>query len=431
MSTRPGLWLGAYRVLSPVLAGLARSVAPIFPKWGRGQAGRRGLEHRLRTAAPGLQGCLWFHASSVGEYEQARPIIAALRAAGHGPLAVTHFSPSGLEYARRNPCADVHDYLPLDTPGAMARLVAAWRPRGLVCVKYDGWPNQVLAAEAAGVPVVLASGSLPPDSGRLNPIARRLFRDVYNRFSVLGVGSDADRRRFATTMGVHTRIVVTGDTRAEQVRHRFEASAGGPVATALCARGRRRLVLGSTWPPDEALWLPVLPDLLRDRPDLSVVIVPHEPTPARLSSLRRDLQTRGLTVATLSDLEAGNAGEARCLLVDRVGVLAEIYRAGTLAYVGGSFTTGVHSTLEPAVASLPVLFGPRIHNAEEALAMVAGGGGFVITTSAEARDLSAILLDDEAAARTAGAKAADVVAEGYGATARSVVLILEAMNAQR
>jgi 3-deoxy-D-manno-octulosonic-acid transferase len=159
----PGAALRLYGALSPALAALAPLAAPLLPKLSEGLRGRRGLDERIEAAAAAAQGCVWFHVTSVGEYEQARPLIAALRGQpGHPPLVVTHFSPSGRHFAERRPCADIHEYLPLDRPRAMERLVAAWRPRLLVFVKFDCWPNQVLAADRAGVPIVLMAGSLGP-----------------------------------------------------------------------------------------------------------------------------------------------------------------------------------------------------------------------------------------------------------------------------
>ncbi len=220
-------------------------------------------------------------------------------------------------------------------------------------------------------------------------------------------------------------VHVTGDTRADQVVSRWEAAAGGPVAAALAAWGGRRLVLGSTWPPDEAIWLPGLPALLDHHPDLRVVLVPHEPRPARLSDIEGRLARRGVPAARLSAFLAGDAAAAavRCVVVDSVGVLAEIYRAGTLAYVGGSFTTGVHNTMEPAIASLPVLFGPVIQNAAEAGALVAAGAGFVVRRAGEALAAADGLLADPARLATAGAAAHAVVRAQQGATERTLALL--------
>lgn len=428
MNTR-GAGLRLYGSLAPAAIGLLPALAPFSPKLREGLAGRSGLLDRLCAESDRLQGCVWVHASSVGEYEQARPVIASLReAAGRTPppIAVTHFSPSGYEFARKRPAGDLHDYLPFDHPAHMRRLVRAWRPRVLVFVKFDCWPNLVAAAQAEGVPVVLLAGSLQPRSARLRPVARAFFRDLFDRFAHIGVSTPEDRRRFVDDLGVRAPVTVTGDTRADQVVRRWEASQAGEVAARLRAFGGRLLVLGSTWPPDEQLWLPVLPDLLDRHADLRVVLVPHEPLPARLSSLEHGLNTSGISSVRLSALMASPTTApppGRCVLVDSVGVLAEIYRAGTVAYVGGSFTTGVHNTLEPAVAGLPVLFGPVIQNAEEAGELVRRGAAWVVADPAAARDRARALLDDAQGLAAAGASAREVVLAQRGATEKSVAVL--------
>ena len=426
-NSRPcGPVLRLYRAVSPALAAAVPLASPFSAKLRAGLAGRRGLMDRLCTAGPDLQGCAWFHVTSVGEYEQARPVIAALREEVPGlPIAVTHYSPSGMEYARERPCADLHDYLPLDSPGTMDRLVAAWRPSLLVFVKFDCWPNQVLAADRAGVPVVLLAGSLQPGSARLKGPGRLLYRDVFDRFAHLGVCTEEDRERFVGRMGVSCPVTVTGDTRGEQVILRFEEAREGATAARLRAWSRRILVLGSTWPPDEKLWLPVLPDLLERDGDLGVVLTPHEPTPERLSGLEAALVAAAIPHARLSALMDGAADTtgARVILVDSIGRLAEIYRAGSLAYVGGSFTTGVHNTMEPAVCGMPVMFGPVIDNAEEAGRMVRRGVGFVLRTPAEARRQAGKLLADPDLLNELGRRARAIVLDQRGATRRSLELL--------
>jgi 3-deoxy-D-manno-octulosonic-acid transferase len=431
----PGLSLGAYRLLSPALAAIAPLAAPFLPKLREGLRGRHGLEARLAAAAPAVQGCVWFHVTSVGEYEQARPLIAALRERpGCPPVVVTHFSPSGYHFAERRPCADLHEYLPLDTPHAMDRLVALWRPRLLVFVKFDCWPNQVLAAARAGVPVVMMAGSLRPDSARLHPLARPLYRDVFDRFAHIGVCTEEDRRRFVDILKVRCPVTVTGDTRAEQVIQRYESAQGGATAAALQGLGGRLLILGSTWPPDEKLWLPVLGRLRASLPDVRIVLTPHEPTPPRLAQLESALAAGGLSTSRLSAVVASRGTAASAVpdvvLVDSIGQLAEIYRAGHLAYVGGSFTTGVHNTMEPAVAGMPVLFGPVIGNAEEAGELVRCGAGQVVREPDQALAAALRLLGDEETLRRAAEAARAVVLAQRGATARSLT-VLEPLLAAR
>ena len=420
-----GVALRLYRTLSPLAVRAVPLAAGFSQKLHRGVDGRRGLMPRLLEAAPRVRGGVWFHVTSVGEYEQARPVIAALRERDPDlPVMVTHFSPSGYDYALRRPCADLHDYLPFDDPRDMDRLVAAWQPRLLVFVKFDLWPNLVLSAGNAGCPVALLAGSLAPGSSRLHPLARGLYRDIFDRFDALGVCTGEDARRFRELLGTSAPVEVTGDTRVEQVIRRWEAAAGGATSARLDALGGRRLVLGSTWPPDEQLWLPILAGLLERHGDLRVVLTPHEPTPRRLAGLERRLSAAGLGHARLSALlEDPQLDPGPVVLTDSIGVLAEIYRSGHLAYVGGSFTTGVHNTMEPAVCSLPVFFGPRIGNAEEAGQLVRRGAGRVLKKPAEALAAASELLADEDRRKQVGELAHEVVLEQRGATARSIALI--------
>ena len=430
-SCSPGAALRLYRSLSPALCGLLPVAASFSPKLAEGVAGRRGLLRRLAAAASRLEGCIWFHVSSVGEYEQARPLITALKESpGAPPIAVTHFSPSGYQYALKRPCADLHDYLPFDHPADMERLLHAWRPRLLVFIKFDCWPNLVQAAARQGVPVALLAGSLQPRSIRLHPAARSLFRDVFNCFAHIGVCTPEDGSRFRTGLRVDCPVTVTGDTRVEQVILRYEEAREGPTATALKAQGGSLLILGSTWPPDERLWLPILPELLERHPGLRVVLTPHEPLPERLARLERDLAPSRVGTIRLSELLADPrlAQSARVVLTDSVGMLAEIYRAGDLAYVGGSFTTGVHNTMEPAVVGMPVLFGPVIRNAEEAGELVRRGAGFVLERPGQALDLASDLLADPERLRRLGGIARQVVLDQRGATARSMAVIRELLG---
>ena len=423
----PGLILGFYRALSPALAGMVPIAAQFFPKLETGRKGRQGLLQRLEKGAEKVRGGVWFHVTSVGEYEQARPVINAIKAQHPDlPVAVTHFSPSGYEFALKRPCADYHDYLPFDHPGDMARLVQMWQPRLLVFVKFDLWPNQVLTADQADVPIVLLAGSLQPKSARLHPLAKSLYRDLFNRFAQLGVCTADDQRRFLDDLGVTCPVTVSGDTRVEQVILRFEAAKDGETATKLKNLGGRIFIMGSTWPPDENLWLPVLPELLAEFPDLRVVLTPHEPEEYRLAGLETELARLNVPTERLSRFmkqKDSTDFPARVILTDSVGQLAEIYRSGDLAFVGGSFTTGVHNTMEPAVASMPVLFGPVIQNAEEAGFLVRRGAGWVVEKPQQALTRARQLLTSPGTLETAGQAARQVVLDQRGATARSMALI--------
>lgn len=419
---RPGALLELYRRLSPTIAMLVPFLAKYSDKLQKATDGIASQREQIAEDSQSLHNCIWFHAASVGEYEQARPVIAELKRTESRPVVVTHFSSSGYEFAQNNPAGDKHYYLPLDTPSNMKQLVNLLKPSVLVFAKYDCWPNLILEAEAAAVPVLLISGTLPEAAARLNKISLPLMRDIFNRFNEIGVCSKNDAHRFMEKMGVTAKVSVTGDTRAEQVLKRFNDSAEGSSAEILKTLGDQILVLGSSWPPAYKLWLPVLPKLLSSNPNLKIIIVPHEPTADQIEYLVQQLDVKlNIPVTTLSKFENDRIAK-QATIVDSVGLLAEIYHCATIAYVGGGFTTGVHSTLEPAANKIPVLFGPKITNAEEAAEMVDSGGGFIIDKD-NIFEIVHELLNDDQKRNKCGQAAYSVLNSRAGSVSRSVKMI--------
>ena len=250
---------------------------------------------------------------------------------------------------------------------------------------------------------------------------------MFDRFDHLGVCTAEDQARFVETLGVSAPVSVTGDTRVEQVILRYEAAHAGETCEQLRRLGGRLFVMGSTWPPDEKLWLPVLGEILSEFPDLRIVLTPHEPTEDRLIGLESALDRQQIRHQRLSALMAAPPPAAdypaRVILTDSIGVLAEIYRAGHLAYVGGSFTTGVHNTMEPAVARMPVMFGPVIGNAEEAGVLVRRGAGFVVPKPEQALARARALLGTADTLPQLGDIARQVVLDQRGATQRSMTVL--------
>ncbi len=409
-----------------------------------GERGRRGLWRRLEAVKARLRGAVWFHASSVGEYEQARPILRALReeARERGrdiPVFVSVFSPSGYNFALGHEDFDQLEYLPLDNWLAAWRIVDILRPRALIFVKFDCWPNLIWAARRRGVPLFLLDATLHRKSYRLGTVARRFYGRLFDCFDAIGAISQDDADRFSRQLKTTAPIQVTGDTRTDQVVHRYRQSEGGPLSKLLAASEYRYLALGSVWPADlPCILSPVLEQLQRDE-SLGAILVPHEPTPEHLEQLESAVLAANLNPSRLSQLielsshqrrsttAARDPKRWRCIVVDAVGVLADIYRSTILSYVGGSFSTGVHNVLEPAVCGQPVLFGPRIHNAYEAERLVERGAGHVLKTPRDAQRVLNQLLGDEEARIRAGESARDFVLAQSGATEASVALLREAV----
>lgn len=373
------------------IAGLA---APLHPKLSRAVAGRRASAPLLEAWAAAERDpsrpLVWFHAPSVGEGLMAQAVMGALRELRPDvQLAFTHFSPSAERLATRVG-ADVHAYLPWDTRASMRRVLDALRPALIAFVRTEIWPVLTREAGRRGVRLALVNAILPESSSRLRPVSRWLLRPAYARLDAVGAVAAEDAGRF-TRLGVsQDRVHVTGDARFDQVWARVQRGAGrgggGHEATGTAAILDRlrdvdafTLLAGSTWPADEAHLVPAFAELRASLPRARLIIAPHEPDQAHLEGLERTLDRAGLPHARLAEVERTADPLPPVVLIDRVGILADLYAIAELTYVGGGFhAAGLHSVVEPAALERPVLFGPRNSNAREVAELEAAGGGFTV-----------------------------------------------------
>ena len=408
---------------------LARGLATVAPEGGskvmRTLAARRGIRERFaawgQTGRDPSRPLLWVHAPSVGEGLQARPVLELFRRERPDvQLAYTHFSPSAASFAAGLD-VEFRDYLPFDTVGDARAALDALRPTGLVFSKLDVWPLLVEQASARGVALGLISATLAGASSRRAPLATALLRDAYARLDVVGAIDGADAAHL-TALGVRAAALsVTGDTRYDQVWARAErVDRTGPLLAPLRS-ARPTLVAGSTWAADEGPLLAAWEALGARLPGARLVVAPHEPTADHLGSVERWASRCGLRLARLGE---GGAGSADVVLVDRTGVLGDLYALADAAYVGGGFhAAGLHSVLEPAAFGAPVLFGSRFEASRDARLLLEEGGGAAGATSAELLDRLTEWLGDAGARQAAGARAKAVVERGLGAARRSYALV--------
>ena len=410
-------------------SGALASVACHLPLPGSGKAmralrARRGVTERCeawgRTARDPARPLLWMHAPSVGEGLQARPVIQRLRAEHPDwQLVYTFYSPSAERFAA-SIGADFTDYLPFDTAKNAERLLAALRPSAIVFAKLDLWPHLAERAAQRGVPLGMIAATLAEGSGRRGVLARALLGDAYAALSAVGTIAEDDGERLAELGVRRERIVVTGDTRYDQVHARAAAVDRASALLAPLTSARPTLVAGSTWPADERALRIAWREVRRDAPDARLMIAPHEPDRAHLEPIRAWAQEDGLSLATLGEADASHD----LVLVDRVGVLGELYALGTAAYVGGGFhAAGLHSVLEPAAFGMPVIFGTRHGSSRDAGLLLECRGGFAAANADElARAIRIVLTESDTRAR-AGAAARALVIGGLGASERSAELI--------
>jgi 3-deoxy-D-manno-octulosonic-acid transferase len=409
---------------------LARTASALIPagerKFTRSLAARRGIRSRFRRWADehrdSARPLLWVHAPSVGEGLQARPVLERLREAHPQlQLAYTHFSPSAAAFAASLP-VDVHDYLPFDTPGEARAALDAWRPAAIVFSKLDVWPALAREADRRDVRLGMISATLAEGSGRRSGIAAALLREAYARLDAVGAIGAADAARLVS-LGVRESVIeVTGDTRYDQVWARATAAGGEHPLLVPLRDDRPTLVAGSTWPADERVLLPAWERVRARVPGARLILAPHEPTASHLEPLLRWATGAGLRVRRSSDSGQGQPWDV--LLVDRTGVLGELYALAQAAYVGGGFhAAGLHSVLEPAAFGAPVLFGPRHHTSRDAGLLLATGGARVVEDADALGRIAGDWLADRAAASQAGSAARSLVREGLGAAERSTLLV--------
>lgn len=413
------------------LASLAVRVAPEGEgKLARTFRARRGLLDRYaewgRSGRDPARALLWMHAPSVGEGLQARPVLERMRQRRPDvQLAYTFFSPSAESFARRLN-VDFADYLPFDTLHDAGAALDALQPTVLVYAKLDVWPLLTAQAKRRGVRLGLVSGTVAPGSSRARGLAGALLNDAYRSLDAIGTVAPPDGDRLAALGADASRIVVTGDTRYDQVAVRAANVDRTSALLAPLASAAPTLVAGSTWPADERVLLEAWREVRNALPGARLVIAPHEPNERHLAPIEEWGSAHGIAVARLG---TPAASAAPVVLVDRVGVLGDLYALASAAFVGGGFhAAGLHSVLEPAAFGAPVAFGPRIVNARDAALLVECGGGAIVSDSRSAASTILGWLRDDGARRHAGARARALVESGVGAADRSFDLVASLLD---
>jgi 3-deoxy-D-manno-octulosonic-acid transferase len=426
-----GPLLAAAYEIAARLAIAATSVAPSGEtKLARTLRARRGLMDRYRMWADHhrdqTRSLLWIHAPSVGEGLQARPVLERMRGARPDvQLAYTHFSPSAESFASQLN-VDFHDYLPFDATIAARAALDALQPTALVFSKLDVWPTLTREAGKRRVRLGLISATLSERSSRRGRIAGVLLRDAYARLDAVGAIDVSDADRLAQ-VGVRREVIeITGDTRYDQVWARAADVDRGDSLLAPLASARPTLVAGSTWPADERVLLDAWVNVRREVPSARLIIAPHEPIPSHVLALERWAEGAHLTHARIG---SRNVSTADVILVDRVGILAELYALSNAAFVGGGFhDAGLHSVIEPAAFGAPVIFGPRWRMSRDAALLLDAKAA---VAAEDARTMATRLrewLTSPEARRAAGDRARNIVRTGVGAADRTFALVLRLLG---
>ena len=396
-----------YDLIMSLYAGIIRLVGLRYEKARLWSEGRRDLFSRMREKIDPRERIIWLHVASLGEFEQGRPLIEALRESHpEYRILLTFFSPSGYEIRKNYAGADYIFYLPIDTRKQVRQFLDLAHPEVVIFVKYECWLNFLTELRRRRIRTFVVSAIF-----RRNSVFFRfyggLWRKALKTFEVLFVQNEESKSLLAELGYPNT--VVAGDTRFDRVAKIAREAKQVPMIERF--KGDKQLfIAGSTWGPDEELLLP----LMNDNPELKFVIAPHEMDEGRIERLMRE--TRGGAVRyTQCDDKSSFEGK-QLLILDTVGLLASAYGYASWGYIGGGFGVGIHNTLEAATFGLPIAFGPKYEKFKEARDLVAIGAARSITTYEELRAWFAPLRDDEKHLTKSSRLARDYTLSHQGAT---------------
>lgn len=398
-----------YTLALHAYAFMALLAAPFNRKARLLRVGQRQTPAVLRAGRRPDKPCIWVHAASLGEFEQGRPVIDALRRRyPQYHILLTFFSPSGYEVRKNYDGAHTVCYLPFDTPRRVQRFLNLARPDVAIFIKYEFWLNYLVELHRRSIPVYLVSAIFRPEQFLFNRYAGWYRRHVLSSYSRLFVQDDASARLLAEYGAGN--VSVCGDTRFDRVLEVQRRARPMPLMDAFTHRGEQLvLVAGSTWPTDEEALIPCF----NARTGLKLIIAPHEISPERLQHIEAALQRPSVRLSQASEQ---TVADAHCLIVDSIGQLSALYRYGDIAYIGGGFGKGIHNTLEAAVYGMPVIFGHNYRRFREAVGLVHTGGAFALAGKNELNAVVDGLVDNHALRRRAGCAVARYVQQHAGAT---------------
>ncbi len=370
----------------------------------------RGEHDAIRTIREKMDAnakYVWFHAASLGEFEQGRPLMEQLR---HDhpeyKILLTFFSPSGYEVRKNYEGADIICYLPLDTITNARRFLRTIRPVMAFFIKYEFWYNYLHILRHRSVPVYSVSSIFRPDQVFFRWYGRQ-YSHVLKCFTRFYVQNE-ESRQLLGKIGIQE-VTVVGDTRFDRVLQIKEAAKKLPIVEAFCDK-KKVFIAGSSWQPDEEIFIP----WLNEHKDWKLVIAPHVIGEDHLQQIEKMLE--GRKVVRYTEATEENVKGAEVLVINCFGLLSSIYGYADVTYVGGGFGVGIHNTLEAAVWDVPVFFGPNNQRFQEAQGLKLCGAGLEIGNADDFRRLMQGFEDHPTLAKELGEKAGAFVESMTGAT---------------
>jgi 3-deoxy-D-manno-octulosonic-acid transferase len=404
-------------------------VASLFNnKVRRGLKGRKGLFSRLKEFNAGNSGDekrVWLHISSMGEFEQSRPIIDEIRSRMPDvQIILSLFSPSAYDNIHIQDKKIFVTYLPMDTYWSAGKFIKMLNPDIAITVRHDIWPNYQWHLKRMNIFSLLVDASITDKRKKLYNSFQHPIRSVMETYSWILTVSPESTTRFRTLYSDFNRVQFAGDTRFDRVDQRSKDNS--KIEFLLTSRYFKReftFIAGSTWSSDEKILFPGLLKVFAQQSEFKLIIAPHEPTMEHVQAIESYFNKNQVAVERLSQLEENKNWTFRVLVIDKIGVLANLYALGRMAFVGGGFGPGVHNVLEPAAHGCSVFFGPKYSVSVEPQQLIDSGGARSITCEQTAEEMYNMLLHNPAALQAMGDKARTFILDNMGASTRIVDLL--------
>lgn len=383
-----------YNIITLLAAQLLKLVAIFSPKMKLFVDGRKSVFQTLANKIQSSDKTIWFHAASLGEYEQGLPVIEAMKQQfPNHKIVVTFFSPSGYEVRKNNTVADVTVYLPLDTISNAKKFISLVHPEMAFFIKYEYWPNYLNELKKQQIKTYLISGILRENQAFFKWYGG-FYRNALQTFDYFFVQNESSKK-LLQSIGFHN-VKVSGDTRFDRVVSILERDNSLDFIEQF-KNNKTTIVIGSSWPKDEAL---LVNYINQSSDDVKFIIAPHNIKQEQISILKNQIQKKTISYSEkdemLKQVQRDKLEDFQVFIIDTIGILTKIYSYADIAYVGGGFgNPGVHNILEPATFGVPVVIGPNYSHFAEATALVNMEGCISIQNQTQLNEAFDLLLHNE------------------------------------
>ena len=374
--------------------------------------GRKNWEEKIASKISETDKALWVHCSSLGEFEQGRPVVEALKEKyPTHKIAVSFFSPSGYEIRKNYQGADVIFYLPLDTKSNVEKLIKVLHPEILILVKYEYWFNLITELHQQNIPTIVVSSIFRESQNFFKKDGKNWFAkklSLINHFFVQNQKS----KDLLDSINI-TQNTIAGDTRFDRVKQIIHQDNQLDFMNDF-KQNSKLIVVGSSWPKDEELFMNLINQRLTN--DWKIVFAPHNLNDAEINSFLNKINQKAVKFSDLEKLSQQDLIDSKIFILNTIGILSKVYSYADITYIGGGFGAGIHNTLEAVTFGTPVVFGPKYKKFQEAVDLIEVGGGFSIANQTEFDTIMNRLMNDENFRKESGKKAGDFVQNSPNAT---------------